>query len=179
MQGLDFASAIQQVLSAAEPAPRGSQQVDIEEIDHTLDCVASICEFSSPNIRSRFLYRQGEATTELTRLFRKIDSIQTKWLVRLILKDLQPAIIPEMTVLRTFHVRLPVCLAVRSSLADALLLLEDSMIHGTPLCSSLTIDKIIETSVLAEIMPQLGVIIGLPRFKKARSITYYCHLIGK
>ena len=78
LQGLDFAAAIQQVLSAAEPAPVVSHQVTVEEVERSLNHVASACEFSSSSIRGRLLPRHGDAAAELRRVFRRVENIQAK-----------------------------------------------------------------------------------------------------
>lgn len=111
-----------------------SEQATVEEIELTLNCVASACEYSSPIIRNQILDREVEGTTELTRLFRRMDGIQAKWLVRLILKDIRPAIVPERAVLWKFHFLLPYCLMVRHSLAHALRLVEGFSVHGITPC---------------------------------------------
>ena len=177
MEGLDFASAVQQVLSAAEPATFVLYQMTVEEIEHVLNHVASACEFSSPLIRAQRLNTEIDSTAELKRLFQRVDSVQAKWLIRLVLKDLRPAVIPEMIVLRQFHFLLPDCLVARNSLAHALRLLEGLSAHGVPPCPSQETDMALRPSVWANIEPQLGVMIGLPSFEKARSINHCCQLV--
>ena len=89
----------------------------VEEVERSLNHVASVCKFSSSSIRGRLLPRHGDAVAEL--VFQKVESIQAKRLVRLILKDFWPALIPEMTARREFHSVLPDCLMERNSLAHA------------------------------------------------------------
>ena len=177
LQGLDFASAVQKVLSAAEPALVVSHQVTVEEVERSLNHVASACDFSSSPLRGQLVNRHGDATAELKRVFQRVDSIQAKWLIRLILKDLRPASIPEMTVVREFHSLLPDCLMARNSLAHALQLLEDISVHDIPTCPSREINKKLPTSISAKMEPHLGVMIGLIRFEKARSINHCCRLV--
>lgn len=50
--GLDLASAVQRVVSATDETLKGCGQMTVEEIDHTLDLVASTCFFSSIKIQT-------------------------------------------------------------------------------------------------------------------------------
>jgi DNA ligase-4 len=181
VHGLDFASAVEQVLSATDTSPSSSSAITIDEVDYTLDQIASTCAFSSPEIRQRRKGEPTEATAALTRIFRRADSLQTKWLIRLIQEDLRPAAVPEITVLRCFHILLPACLAVRNSLHPALQLLNDSGCTHTPSYPSENAEYALTPSVLPEpqLEPQLGIMVGLPAFEKSRSIEHSCQLVGK
>jgi DNA ligase N terminus len=97
----------------------------LDEVDWTLDQIAFTCEFSSVELRER---RRGEPTevmARLIRLFRRGDSLQAKWLIQLIQKDLRPAVVSEITILRWFYVWLPASLALYDSLYLALQLFND------------------------------------------------------
>ena len=50
-RGLDFASAVEKVLSATSPSPSPSSTVMIDDVDEALDQIAAVCPFSSPEIR--------------------------------------------------------------------------------------------------------------------------------
>ena len=177
--GLDFGSAVEQVLSAKDASPSSSSAITIEEVDHTLDQLASTCAFSSPETRQR---RKGEPTeivAGLTSLFRRADSQQAKWLIRLIQKDIRPAVVPETTLLQCFHPQLSTCLAVRSSLLHALQFLNAPANMQIPSHPSATSQHALKPSVPAPLEPQLGVMVSLPPFEKARSIEHCCQLVGK
>ena len=178
-RGLDFASAVEKVLSATSPSPSPSSTVTIDDVDEALDQIAAVCPFSSPKIRQGRNDEPSEAISGLTRLFCRADSLQAKWLVRLVQKDLRPAIVPETATLKCFHVSLPDCLAVRSSLRHALQLLDD------PDCVQLLSQSVENgeyTSVslaAPQLKSQLGVMVSPPSFEKARSIEHCCQLVGK
>ena len=178
-RGLDFASAVEKVLSATSPSRSLSTTVMIDDVDEALDQIAAVCPFSSPEIRQGRNDEPSEATSGLTRLFCRADSLQAKWLVRLVQKDLRPAIVPEIATLKCFHVSLPECLAVRSSLRHALQVLDD------PSCVQLLSQSVENgeyTSVslaAPQLKPQLGIMVSPPSFEKARSIEHCCQLVGK
>ena len=49
--GMVFASAVQQVLSATDDISNPPRSLTAEEVDHSLDRLASTCVFSSPKLR--------------------------------------------------------------------------------------------------------------------------------
>lgn len=55
------------------PEPRG--QVTIDEIDHTLDVVASTCSFSSIEIQNKLGRPDVDAINELAQIFRRLHSL--------------------------------------------------------------------------------------------------------
>lgn len=69
--GLDLASAVQRVVSATDETLKGCGQMTVEEIDHTLDLVASTCFFSSIKIQTEARHLYVNATDELTKIFRR------------------------------------------------------------------------------------------------------------
>ena len=86
---------------------------------------------------------------------------------------------PEIATLKCFHVSLPDCLAVRSTLRHALQLLDE------PDCVQL-LSQSVENGEYTSVSlaapqpkPQLGVIVSPPSFEKARSIEHCCQLVGK
>jgi hypothetical protein len=56
----------------------------IEEIDETLDRVASTCSFSG-GIRKRVCHVRRDATAELVKFFDLLHSSDAKWMIRLVL----------------------------------------------------------------------------------------------
>src|SRR5881394_1911502 len=84
----------------------------VEAVDGTLDLVASACDFSSPELRNRIEKKSVEPSQELIGIF-----------IKLLLKDLGPAHVPEMTAMQLFHSLLLRALQVRRSLSGALELL--------------------------------------------------------
>jgi DNA ligase 4 len=88
-------------------------------------------------------------------------------MIRLLLKDLSPAHLPEMVTMQLFHTALPRALEVRRSLAMALELLIPLLPEQEP-----------DTRSTSMMQPQLETMISLPVFEKARSIRHCCQLVG-
>lgn len=101
----------------------------VQDINDTLDLVAASCAFSSPDHRSAAGPGSIESRTSLVRAFRRLRSVEAKWLVRLLLKDLRPAMIPALLTLRSFYFMLPDLLRVRNTLSHALALLQSATFY--------------------------------------------------
>ena len=69
------------------------------DVDHALDRLAALYPFSSRKLRASMENFHGKPIDELIRIFRRLRSVEAKWLIRLILKDLRPAEISESHVL--------------------------------------------------------------------------------
>ncbi|KIW22037.1 uncharacterized protein PV07_12564 [Cladophialophora immunda] len=63
--GIDFASAAQQVLSATDDFSNPPRSLTVEEVDHTLDRLASTCVFPSPKLQGSITIGYIEAFDEL------------------------------------------------------------------------------------------------------------------
>jgi DNA ligase-4 len=105
-------------------------------------------------------------------------SVEAKWLVRLLLKDLHPAVMPVPLTLHLFHFMLPDVLRVRNTLPDALALLQSAAFHQIPANLSGEFAKSSTKAVWSEVKPRAGTMVGLPVFEKARSIKHCCQLVG-
>ena len=121
--GLDLASAIEQSLAVTDDPTTPVRPMMIQDINDTLDRVAASCVFSSPAHRCIAPPGSIDTRTSLVRAFRRMCSVEAKWLVRLLLKDLHPAVMPVPLTLHLFHLMLPDVLRVRNTLPDALALL--------------------------------------------------------
>ncbi|KAK5356244.1 hypothetical protein LTS03_011709, partial [Exophiala xenobiotica] len=176
---MDFASAVQQVLSATDDFSNPPQPLTVDEVDHTLDRLASTCVFSSPKLRESITFGYKEVFDELVRVLRRLPSMGVKWMIRLLLKSLCPVEIPVTRALRAFHFLMPDLLKVRTSLAGAIQLLEGDTISHLPVSPPPSIERPLKESARAEIEPRLGMMIGLQDFEKARSIQHCCQLAGR
>jgi DNA ligase-4 len=149
----------------------------IQDINNTLNRVAASCIFSSPNHRGAAQPGSRDFRTSLVRAFRRLCSVEAKWLVRLLLKDLRPAVIPVPLTLRLFHFLLPDLLRARNTLSDTLALLQSAAFHQTPANLSGESENSSREAVWPEVKPRVGTMVGLPIFEKARSIKHYCYLV--
>ncbi|KAK5216010.1 hypothetical protein LTR72_010984 [Exophiala xenobiotica] len=175
---MDFASAVQQVLSATDDSSNPPRPLTVDEVDHTLDRLASTCVFSSPKLREPITIGYTEVFDELVRVLRRLPSVGVKWMIRLLLKSLCPVEIPVTRTLRAFHFLMPDLLKVRTSLSGAVQLLEGDTISQLPVSPPCSLERSLKESARAEIEPRLGMMIGLQEFEKARSIQHCRQLAG-
>lgn len=107
----DFAAVVARVLRQAEnPLDRG---ITVEYVDSVLDRVAAKSRFSSDGLRAAMGEGEGEGEREGTRadilaaLYRRLTSVQAKWVTRVILKCLAPVEMPGRSSLSFFFSCLP------------------------------------------------------------------------
>jgi DNA ligase-4 len=175
---MDFASAVQQVLAATDDDQESIHPLTIVDVDHTLDRLVIMCPFSSRKLRASVGDVHGEPLDELMSIFRRLHSVEAKWLIRLLLKDLRPAEISTLLALRQFHFLMPDLLKIRTSLIDALELLNYDTIRRMPQFPTPDMEKQLKESALNEMQPRMGTMIGLQPFQKARSLKHCCQLAG-
>jgi DNA ligase-4 len=175
--GLDLASTIEQSLSVTDDPTTPIRPMTIQDINDTLDRVAASCAFSSPSHRGAARPGSIDSRTSLVLAFRRMCSVEAKWLVRLLLKDLRPAVMPVPLTLCLFHFMLPELLRARNTLPDALALLQSATFHQMPANLSGESEKSSKEATWAEIKPRAGTMVGLPVFEKARSIKHCYQLV--
>lgn len=173
---MDFASAVQQILATTDDDHEPIHPLTIVDMDHTLDHLAIMCPFSSRKLRASVGGVHGDPLDELLSIFRRLHSVETKWLIRLLLKDLRPAEISALLALRQFHFMVPDLLKIRTSLVDALEFLSCDVILQMPQSPTPGMEKQLKESALAEIQPLVETMIGLQPFQKARNIKHCCQL---
>ncbi|KAK5069354.1 hypothetical protein LTR51_008604 [Lithohypha guttulata] len=164
-ENIDCASAIERVVAESGDLRGSKPPLTLTEVDATLDRVAAMCDFSSPELRQR--HRNIPRTTAsdlLVELFRSMSAQEVKWSVRVLLRDLRPVVVPEMLVLQLVHESLPRTLQVLNSLSIALRFVYNEGIRQGKKLSSQDWRMLLQ--------PQAGTMIGLPTFDKARSITH-------
>jgi DNA ligase-4 len=76
----------------------------------------------------------GDPIDELLSIFRRLHGVEAKWFIRLILRVLQPAEIPTTLILQQFHFLMPDLLKIRTTMVDALELLNCDTIRRMPPC---------------------------------------------
>ncbi|KAK5188486.1 hypothetical protein LTR92_011470 [Exophiala xenobiotica] len=175
---VDLGSAVQRVLSATDDLSNPPRPLTVDEVDHTLDRLASTCVFSSPKLRESIAIGYTEVYDELVRVLRRLPSMGVKWMIRLLLKSLGPVEIPVTRTLWAFHFLMPDLLNVRTLLSSAVQLLEGDTISQLPVSPPPSLERSLKKSARTEIEPRLGMMIGLQEFPKARSIQHCCQLAG-
>ena len=177
-QRIDFASAVERVLAATDDDQESTHSLTIMDVDRTLDRVAAMCPFSAPKLRAMVGELNGDPIDELVQIFRRLHSVEAKWFIRLILKDLRPTELLPTVILSQFHFLMPDLLQIRATLADALELLGGDAIRQMPPCPTPDIQKQLKKSISLVIRPRVGTMIGLQPFQKARSLKHCCQLAG-
>ena len=148
------------------------------DVDHTLDRLTAKYPFSSRKLRASIGSISGEPSDELISIFRRLHSVEAKWLIRLLLKDLRPVEIPESLALREVHFLMPDLLKIRTSLSDAVELLNCDTVRRMPRGPTPGMEKQLKELALSEIQPLVGTMIGLQPFQEARSLKHCCQLAG-
>lgn len=162
---MDCASAIMKVVADSGDLHPPEVSLTVEDVDDTLDRVAAACDFSSPDLRKR--HRRVHVSTPsdlLAETLRCMSAQEIKWAVRLLLKDLRPAVIPETSILQLVHPVLSRMLPVLNSLSGALAFIRRAECRRG---KELGIQDLGPS-----IQPQAGTLVGLPRFDKARNIAH-------
>jgi DNA ligase 4 len=178
--GTDFPQSVQNVMAEAEfPKPRPDHEVTLEEIDATFDRIAAAYNGSSPELRARFLDPQA-ADESLPPLFRRLQSTEAKWLVRMFLKRYTPIELPERLVLRQFHFLLPDVLNLQNCFTAAVeCLVGPTISRLTPRPQNEEHEKFIRLEAAKHLKPQIGVMIQRSPYHKARSIQNCCDMAAR
>ncbi|CAN8095895.1 unnamed protein product [Discula destructiva] len=171
--GLDFAECVEDILR--QSPNDGGQEINVEEINSTLQQLASNVSFSSPAIRSSCSLatpRVSNGEHLLASLFRRLPPRDAKWFCRVVLKNFEPVIVPEATVYSSFHPLLPTVLKIHDDFAVAVKLLQEHL--SAYQARGLSLNK---ANILRIIEPQVGVKVGRQQWLKARGIKH-CLAMG-
>ncbi|KAI5838090.1 hypothetical protein DFP73DRAFT_635595 [Morchella snyderi] len=180
----DFAAVVARVLAQAECPP--DSRVTVEYVDAVLDRVAAKSRFSSDGLRAAVAGEEGEEAGEagedaggstradiLEALYRRLTSVQAKWVTRVVLKCLAPVEMPESHTLSAYHFLLPHLFRFQQDLskACALVCAPEYRVHARfPPPSE---REVILRSLAAQVLrPEIGVKVGRPEFVKARSCKH-------
>jgi DNA ligase 4 len=173
--GSDFPQCVEAAMAQAEfdePAP--GQELTLEELDQALDELAARSPFSSPTIRS---YRDPrEADAILVSLLHKLQSWEAKWLVRMILVNFSPVIVPEHLAMDLFHFLLRDLLDLQNSFEAAATILSRARISRLPSRPARDCQAALKLGIMGELVPQIGVMIRRPSCEKARSMKHCCQM---
>ncbi|KAH7124304.1 hypothetical protein EDB81DRAFT_912433 [Dactylonectria macrodidyma] len=165
--GLGFASSV--------------ERVTLEELDDILDQIAASSSFSSASLRERVITKHGRsirADNLLSKVFRVLQSSETKWMIRIISKNYSPARVLETLVMSKFHFLLPDLLRFQNSIPAAVGLLGNPTIRHMPIQPAVdTCDELKEVAS-RELEPQAGIMTAHATYKKPRSIRHCCQLAG-
>ena len=173
----DLGACLERVLVVGS-GPPALPAVNLEDIDDLLIVLAGHSRFSDPSI-ARLLPGSSEARdTQLANVFLRLEPVQAKWLVRLVLKDLSGLKIEENLVLQSFHFLLPDLLRFQQNFEAAILLLRGPLAeyHERPDPRS---RRLLRRQAAELIKPRVGIKVGRPTFHKARSIDHCLKMAGQ
>ncbi|KIW07319.1 uncharacterized protein PV09_02169 [Verruconis gallopava] len=166
---------VQRILKELDCERKPGPPVTIEELDMTLHTLASRCRFSDPAVR---LNDASTSVDELIgQLFRRLNSVEAKWLTRLILKNFSPVEINYDQVIFEFHFLLPGLLRFQDSFTAAVAQLRTSFAHY-PSKPNNDIQRAAWTAASTLFSPVIGVKVGRQTFVKARSMQHCITLCG-
>ncbi|KAK5936458.1 hypothetical protein PMZ80_011302 [Knufia obscura] len=162
---IDCASAILNALVESGDLRGYKTPLTVQEVEATLDRVAATCDFSSADLRERHgTSSRTTASDLLVDVFRSMSAQEVPWAIRLLLKDLRPAVVPETLVLQLVHDSLPHVLHVLNSMSSALAFIHDEEERRGK--------KLSCQELQTTLQPQAGTLVGLPGFEKARGIVH-------
>lgn len=174
--GMDLASCVESVMRDAEnPTVLPLQEVTLDEIDGSMEQIASANRSSSPDVRRK---QAGivDVYKLLSDIFLRLRSWEAKWFVRLVLKKFDPVVLPETYTMLQFHFLLPEILRVQSSFEKAVSKLEEVQELGIPNSCLKEEVKTYMITAADQLAPEVGVYVKRPSYAKARSIKHCCNL---
>lgn len=174
-RNIDFATAVEQVISEAENCP--SKDVTLEEIDDVLSRIA--LTVAGVSCTSPGDAEDNSPLALLSPIFRRLTGREAKWLVRMILKSYAPIELPEQAILRCFHFLLPELLVVKNSIEAAVAVLGHQDLRQQPHDPPTDQRANIRRRVERYLAPELGVMIKRQRYYKARSISHCYNMTNR
>lgn len=164
----DLADCLERVMLGRGHDGAGSP-VTILEVDQFLHYLAGQSRFSAPEVR-RTPTTPSEREKAFGRLLKRLTPVEAKWLIRLILKDLRPVELDELSVMKLCHFLLPDLLNVYNNLDIATKVLKETFkeYDSQPDAESrLRLRK----EAAASVRPIPGFMVARSQFCKARSIN--------
>nr|POE87552.1 dna ligase 4 [Quercus suber] len=161
----DLGSCLERVVNAG--GPPANPQVTLEDVDLMLEKLAGMSAFSGPAVPKSSGIATDRATI-IRGVLLRATAPESKWIVRLILKDLSSVQLDDHVVLRSFHFLLPDLLRFQNDFEKAVTLLKDEL-AGFPFQSDIRSESLHLQQVATLIKPCVGVKVGRPDFRKARS----------
>ncbi|KAH7124529.1 hypothetical protein EDB81DRAFT_911349 [Dactylonectria macrodidyma] len=176
-----FASSVERVMAITDCESGAGREVTLEELDDVLDQIAASLSFLSASLRERVATKHGRSIRtdkSLSKVFRVLQSSETKWMIRIISKNYSPARVLETLVMSKFHFLLPDLLCFQNSIPAAIRFLDSPTIRHMPIQPAVdTCDELKEVAS-RELEPQAGIITARATYEKARSIRHCCQLAG-
>ncbi|KAL5427508.1 hypothetical protein PMIN04_001274 [Paraphaeosphaeria minitans] len=156
---------------------RIKRAIPMEKVDNLLTQLAARYRFSDPGIRQQRDWHMS-TDTELKYIFRRLESWEAKWLVRLLLREYPTISLDETHVFRQYHFLLPDLLKFQNEFNAAFRLLRGELScyppHPEPSAEG---NMRLEAARLLKVA--VGVKVARPPFYKAWSFNHCYQLVGK
>ncbi|KAI6807932.1 DNA ligase/mRNA capping enzyme [Hortaea werneckii] len=173
----DIGRCTQRVLEGS--GPPAVPALTILELDEVLLKLAEQCRFSDPAITTRPPSGLSRDRDELIGdVLKRMEPVEAKWFVRILLKDLAPVTVDEKAVLRSFHFLLPDLLRFQNNYDAALLLLHEQQLRTIPPQPDPRSEDGYRANISSMINPLVGVKVGRPDFCKSWSIEHCLNMMG-
>ncbi|KAI7211758.1 DNA ligase/mRNA capping enzyme [Hortaea werneckii] len=173
----DLGRCTQRVLEGG--GPPAVPALTVRELDEVLLKLAEQCRFSDPAITTRPPSGSSRDRDELIGdVLKRMQPVEAKWFIRILLKDLAPVTVDEKAVLRGFHFLLPYLLRFQNNYEAALCLLYEPQFRSIPSQPDRISEDGYRANVSSIIKPVVGVKVGRPDFCKSWSIEHCLNMMG-
>jgi DNA ligase-4 len=171
----DLAACLERVLDSG--GPPALPIVTSEEVDDLFVTLAGHSIFSDPSVPQ---LPQGSSEARdvlLANIVKRLTPSQSKWLLRIVLKDLSPLKLEEPYILRSFHFLLPDLLRFQATFSSAVTLLKGPL-KEYPDSPDPRSERLLRKQAAPLIKPYVGIKVGRPEFTKARSIDHCLKMLA-
>ena len=173
----DLGRCTQRVLEGS--GPPAVPALTVLELDEVLLKLAEQCRFSDPAITTRPTSGSSRDRDELIGdVLKRMEPVEAKLFVRIVLKDLAPVAVDEKAVLRGFHFLLPDLLRFQNNYEAALHLLYEPQFRFIPPQPDRRSEDGYRANVSSMLKPVVGVKVGRPDFWKSWSIEHCLNMMG-
>ncbi|KAK9478934.1 hypothetical protein V1514DRAFT_329466 [Lipomyces japonicus] len=170
----ELAVVVNEVVGMAEHNTNTNNAVTVEEVNSVITQLASSSKFSSETVQKSNVAEaeQFRRTDILRPIFIRLKSHQIKWLIRILNKNLLPAIIPMDFTLECLHFTLPYLYAFHSNIIIATTFLYKSPYDLFLIQKNIGQSKIkqYKEGILKWLSPTLFIPVRIPSCLKARRL---------
>ena len=174
----DFPTCLASVLAQTEmPLPNDGNEVTLQEINDAFDNIAANVKSSGPRLTAKA--NLFDAIDILTPILLRLQSIEAKWFIRMLLKSYHPVQIPEKITMEQFHFLLPDLLAIQDCFGAAMEILNRAELVQLPRRVSKTDAAVLKRRLTGHLTPKIGIMIKRQAYFTARSIKRCCQMANQ
>jgi DNA ligase-4 len=156
---------------------RTKRAIPMEKVDNLLTQLAARYRFSDPGIQKQRDWHVS-TDTELKYIFRRLESWEAKWFVRLLLREYPSISLDEAHVFRQYHFLLPDLLKFQNEFDAAMQLLRGELSCYPPNPGP-SLESKMRSEAAQRLKPAVGVKVARPPFHKAWSFKHSFQLVGE